>query len=138
MDEMMQSIDRRKLFIGAGASTLLAMPALAQQGAGDAKPVDAKPPTGMPAKRLSEVIADFVTGFDLEKAPPELIDRARIAVTDTIGVMLAGSRQEVSQILCDMVRAEASTPAASIVGQSLRASPQLAALAACPATYVKS
>ena len=126
---VMQSIDRRKLFIGAGASTLLAMPALAQQGTVDAKPVDAKPPTDLPAKRLSEVVADFVTGFDLEKAPPELIDRARIAVTDTVGVMLAGSRQEVSQILCDMVRAEASTPAASIVGQSLRASPQLAALA---------
>ena len=131
---VMQSIDRRKLFIGAGASTLLAMPALAQQGtrdakSGDAKPVDAKPSAGIPAKRLSEVIADFVTGFDLEKAPPELIDRARVAITDTIGVMLAGSRQEVSQILCDMVRAEASTPAASIVGQSLRASPQLAALA---------
>ena len=51
MDEMMQSIDRRKLFIGASASTLLAMPALAQPGAGDAKPVDAKPPAGMPAKR---------------------------------------------------------------------------------------
>ena len=103
---VMQSIDRRKLFIGAGASTLLAMPALAQQGtrdakSGDAKPVDAKPSAGIPAKRLSEVIADFVTGFDLEKAPPELIDRARVAITDTIGVMLAGSRQEVSQRICD-------------------------------------
>jgi 2-methylcitrate dehydratase PrpD len=43
--------------------------------------------------------------------------------------MLAGSRQEVSHILCDMVRLEGSAPSASIVGQSLRASAQLAALA---------
>ena len=130
MDEgKVQSIDRRKLFLGVSASTLLAMPAVAQQSTGDARPVDAKPSAGNPPKRLSEMIADFVTGFDLKTAPPELIDRARVAITDTIGVMLAGSRQEVSQILCDMVRAEASAPAASIVGQSLRASPQLAALA---------
>jgi 2-methylcitrate dehydratase PrpD len=57
------------------------------------------------------------------------VDRARVALTDTVGVMLAGSRQEVSHILCDMVRLEGSAPSASIVGQSLRASAQLAALA---------
>lgn len=131
MDEgdVMQSIDRRSLLLGASASPVLAMPVLAQQSTGDAKPLEAKPPAGIPAKRLSEVIADFVTGFDLKAAPQELIDRARVAITDTVGVMLAGSRQEVSQILCDMVRAEGSAPAASIVGQSLRASAQLAALA---------
>ena len=112
MDESsrMQSIDRR-LFLGAGASTLLAMPALAQQGVTPTKPAEAKPetkpaaPTG-DTKRLSQVIADFVTGFDLKTVPPVVIDRARVAITDTVGVMLAGSRQEVSHILCDMVRLE--------------------------------
>ncbi|HEY6259549.1 MAG TPA: MmgE/PrpD family protein [Xanthobacteraceae bacterium] len=133
-----QSIDRR-LFLGAsvmgasilgtGASTLLGVPALAQQGPADSKQVDVKPSAGINAKRLSEVIAEFVTGFDLKTVPPELIDRARVGITDTVGVMLAGSRQEVSAILCDMVRHEGSAPSASIVGQSLRASPQLAALA---------
>ena len=102
---------------------------MAQQGLADAKQVDAKASAGIPAKSLSEVVADFVTGFDLKAAPPELIDRARVGITDTVGVMLAGSHQEVSQILCDMVRREGSAPAASVVGQALRASPQLAALA---------
>jgi 2-methylcitrate dehydratase PrpD len=130
VQDLMQSIDRR-LLLGAGASTLLAMPVLAQQSPSDSKPVDAKPSgsININAKRLSEVIADFATSFDLKTAPPELIDRARVGITDTVGVMLAGSRQEVSQILCDMVRHEGSAAAASIVGQSLRASPQLAALA---------
>jgi hypothetical protein len=47
MDDRMQSIDRR-LFLGAGASTLVGLPALAQQNAsgegaklGEAKPAGA-------------------------------------------------------------------------------------------------
>jgi 2-methylcitrate dehydratase PrpD len=131
MDEQMQSIDRR-LFLGAGASTLMGLPALAQQGTGAeaAKPSEPKPAvTAGQAKRLGQVIAEYVVGFELKDAPPEVISRARVAFTDTVGVMLAGSRQEVSHILCDMVRLEGSAPSASIVGQSLRASPQLAALA---------
>jgi 2-methylcitrate dehydratase PrpD len=81
------------------------------------------------APKLSAVIADFVTGFDLAAAPPQAIARARIAFADTVGVMLAGSRQTVAGIVVDMVKAEGGTPAVSVVGQSLRTTPQLAALA---------
>jgi 2-methylcitrate dehydratase PrpD len=80
-------------------------------------------------KTLSERLAEFIAGFDLTRVPPEVIDRARIAFVDTVGVMLAGSREEVSRLACDMVRAEGAAPAATVVGQSLRTSPQLAALA---------
>jgi 2-methylcitrate dehydratase PrpD len=133
MDESnrMQLIDRR-LFLGASASTLLAMPALAQNESKSAeiKPAEVKPSaSALDGKRLSQVIADFVTDFELKSAPPVVIDRARVAIIDTVGVMLAGSHQDVSHILCDMVRLEGATPSASIVGQSLRTSPQLAALA---------
>src|SRR5580704_16210104 len=119
-----QSIDRR-LFLGASASTLLAMPALAQNEAkpDEAKPGETKPAAPAPdAKRLSQMVAEFVAGFDLKTVPQVVIDRARVAITDTVGVMLAGSRQDVSHILCDMVRLEGATPSASIVGQSLRTS----------------
>jgi 2-methylcitrate dehydratase PrpD len=134
MDEPMQSIDRR-LFLGAGASTLVGLPALAQQGgeapkASEPKSAEIKPAAAAgQGKRLGQVIADYVVEFELKDAPAVAVDRARVAFTDTVGVMLAGSRQDVSHILCDMVRLEGSTPAASIIGQSLRASPQLAALA---------
>ena len=37
----------------------------------------------------SDRIAAFITDFDLEDAPAELIDLAEIAFVDTIGVMLA-------------------------------------------------
>ncbi len=116
----MTLLDRRR-FIGAGALALAGVPrlALAQEasrGAGE-------------AKRLSEIIAEFVVGFDLKDVSPLAIERTRLAFIDTMGVMLAGSRTHVAGIAYDMVKAEGSAPAASIVGQSSRASPQLAALA---------
>ena len=80
-------------------------------------------------RKISQLIADYVAGFDLKAAPPIALDRARIAFIDTIGVMLAGSHEQVSRIVVEMVKAEASAPQATVVGTSQRASPQLAALA---------
>ena len=75
------------------------------------------------------MLAEFVVGFDIKQVPPEVIERARVAFIDTIGVAVAGSHEEVSHIVAEMVKAEGSAPQCTIVGQSLRASPQLAALA---------
>ena len=58
-----------------------------------------------------------------------VIERARVAFIDTIGVAVAGSHEEVSHIVAEMVKAEGSAPQCTVIGQSLRASPQLAALA---------
>jgi len=82
----------------------------------------------------SDRIAAFITDFDLEDAPAELIDLAEIAFVDTIGVMLAGSREPAARIVCDMVAADGSAPAAGVVGRALKTSPQNAALANGTAT----
>jgi len=122
MGEGGSGIDRR-LLLGAGALTLAGLPsgALAQRaGTGGAMPE---------ARRISEIIAEFVVGFDVKAVPQPVIDRARAVFIDTIGVMLAGSHEEVSHLVVEMVQAEASAPQASVVGQGLRASLQLAALA---------
>ena len=74
-------------------------------------------------------MVDFIAGFDLKQAPALAVERARTAFIDTVGVMLAGSRSEPAGIVLELVRAEGAKPAVSIVGQSLRSSPQLAALA---------
>ncbi len=119
-------IDRRTL-LGAGAAAIVAMsPA---RGAEVKAQLGVGATPAVPARKLSELIADFVVGFDLKSAPPLAIERTRLAFTDTIGVMLAGSREHVAQIACEMVKQEGSAPAAGVVGQSFRASPQLAALA---------
>ena len=126
------SIDRR-LFLGAvGALTLLGQPALAQDGKSEAKQ-DAK--ADAVAKRLSDTIADFVVGFDPKSLPPLAIERARLAFIDTLAVMLAGSRQRL-RIVCEMIRQEGAAPKVSVVGQSLRTSRQLAALANGVAAHI--
>ena len=121
---MSAEIDRRML-LGAGAAGLLA----AAQTARAEEAKTPTPPATPGGKKLSELIADFVVGFDLKDAPPLAVERARLAVTDTMGVMLAGSQEKVARLACEMVKAEDSAPTCAVVGQSFRASPQLAALA---------
>src|SRR6478672_4191874 len=79
--------------------------------------------------RLAARIAEFSTGFDLAKAPPLAIERARTAFVDTVGVTLAGSTEKAAGLIRDMVHVEGAAPAVSVIGSSLRTSPQLAALA---------
>jgi 2-methylcitrate dehydratase PrpD len=112
------SVDRR-LFLSVAAGAMLGAngPAFAQQPKPEAK------------AKLSELVAQFITGFDLKAAPPAAIEQARVAFVDTMGVTLAGSQTEPAKLVCEMVRAEGAAPAVSVVGQSLRTSPQLAALA---------
>jgi 2-methylcitrate dehydratase PrpD len=123
------SIDRRLLLGAAGALTVLGQPVLAQDAKTEAKP-DAT------AKRLSDKIADFVVGLDPKSLPPLAIDRARLAFIDTLAVMLAGSREAGSELVCEMVRQEGAAPKVSVVGQSFRTSPQLAALANGVAAHI--
>ena len=117
-------IDRR-LFVGGSALTLVGISnALAQQPKGDAPKT-----TEADSKKLAQIIAEYIVGFDLKTVPRLVIDRARVFFTDSIGVMLAGSHEEVSHLVYEMVKAEGAAPSATIVGQSWRSSPQLAALA---------
>ena len=127
------SIDRRLFLGGPGALILLGQPVLAQDAKSEAKP-DAK--ADAIVKRLSDTIADFVVGFDTTSLPPLAIERARLAFIDTLAVMLAGSREEGSQIVCEMVMQEGAGPKVSVVGQSFRTSPQLAALANGVAAHI--
>jgi 2-methylcitrate dehydratase PrpD len=117
------SIDRR-LFLRASALTLGAATGL--PGLASAQP---SAPAGRDGKQVRRLLAEFIAGFELKNAPPEALDRARVAFIDTMGVMLAGSREEVSHLVVDMVKLEGATAQASIIGQSIRTSPQLAALA---------
>jgi 2-methylcitrate dehydratase PrpD len=123
------TIDRRLLLGGAGA-TLLGGPAFAQETKQEMRSADSG------AKKLSDTIADFVVDFDLKSLPPLAIERARLAFIDTLAVMLAGSREQGSEIVCEMVRQEGAAGKVSLVGQSFRTSPQLAALANGVAAHI--
>ena len=124
-DDQRNSLDRR-IFLSASTAAVVGLPSigLAQHSSAAAA---VAPNEG--GKKVSETIADFIVGFDLKNAPPTAIERARIAFVDTIGVMLAGSQLPPADIVCDVVKLQGSTPAATLVGRDLRASPPLAALA---------
>src|SRR4051794_35449852 len=118
----------RRWFLGAGACALVGLPhgAGAQQAAA---PATRGAMQQVDARRVSALIADFITTLDMKAVPQPVIERTRTVFIDTIGVMLAGSHEDVSHLMVEMVKAEASAPQATVVGHALRASPQLAALA---------
>ncbi|MEA2985385.1 MAG: hypothetical protein QOD94_1639 [Alphaproteobacteria bacterium] len=116
----------RRLFLaGSGALALMSGSgggAKAQDsGGGKAAPI--------PGQQLRQMLAEFVVAFDLKQVPPEVVELARLAFVDTVGVAVAGSHEEVAHIAAEMVKAEGSAPSCTIIGSSVRASPQLAALA---------
>jgi 2-methylcitrate dehydratase PrpD len=120
-------IDRR-VFLGATGALALA--------GGSAMAEETKPPDAKEARHLSDAIADFVAGLDPASLPPVAIERTRLAFVDTIAVMLAGSREEGTSIVCEMVQQEGAAPKVSVVGQPFRTSPQLAALANGVAAHI--
>ena len=48
---------------------------------------------------LTEKIANFVSGIRTEDIPQEALDKARMGMTDFIGVALAGSQEEVGRLI---------------------------------------
>jgi 2-methylcitrate dehydratase PrpD len=122
-------LDRRLFLAGTSALTLAGTAAMAQEPKAKGKGGSGKSAGAVDGKRVSQVITEFVTGFDLAKCPQPVIDRARAIFIDTVGVMLAGSHEEASHLAAAMVKAEGSVQQASIVQESFRASPQLAAFA---------
>jgi 2-methylcitrate dehydratase PrpD len=130
-DEGANSLDRR-IFVGAGTASILGLPSLALAQQQQPPRTGATTPAAATAgdgKTAGEMIADFIVGFDLKTVPPAVIERARVAIVDTVGVMLAGSQLPPADIACDIVKLAGSAPVATIVGRPLRAAPQLAALA---------
>ena len=113
----------RRLFLATTAASLLP----ASTDISQAQQPQRAPAASGPA--LAQGIAQFTLAFDLKSAPPELLERSRIAFIDTIGVMLGGAHEEVAALARDMIIAEASAPRATIASSALRASPQLAAMA---------
>ena len=107
-DRDIVSFDRRSI-LSAGAS----LAAMAATG-GQAMAQQAAPARS--AKKQAEMIAEFVSAYDLAKAPPELVERVRVAFVDTIGVMIGGAHEDVAKIARDMVAEEMSQARATVAG----------------------
>ena len=79
---------------------------------------------------MTEDIAGFVASFSLGTAPAELLPRVREAFLDSVGVMLAGSREESGQIAARWVRSQRADGKCLVIAQrDFRTSAANAALA---------
>ena len=76
---------------------------------------------------ISERLARFVA--ETEGVPQEAIAQAKRAVLDTLGVALAGSREESARAVAAWVREQGGRAEATVLGQGLRAPAPDAALA---------
>ncbi len=83
----------------------------------------------MVSSNLTLMIAEYVHEISYADLPQQAIANAKLAILDTIGVMFAGSRHQVGHIITDYVRASGAMGVSTVIGQPLRTSPELAALA---------
>ena len=78
---------------------------------------------------ITDTLARFVVETRTADIPREVIAGARNAVTDTVGVALAGTLEPVGEIALKWVREAGGKPQASCWGENLSASPAEAAFA---------
>lgn len=79
--------------------------------------------------RVTSMLAEFVGKSRFEECPPAAVDAARRAITDCLGVMLAGSIEPSARIVQRIAETEGGTPLATIVGTGRRTGGVWAALA---------
>ena len=73
-------------------------------------------------------LAAWAAGSAFPAMPPEVVGRARTAIIDTTGVILAGTTQPVTRIVAEVVAEDACRPLASQLGTGFKTSPENAAL----------
>jgi len=79
-------------------------------------------------KGVTQGIAEYLAAASLEDFPPEAVQAAKGAIIDCLACMLAGSQEPLADVLCDYVRVEGGTPAASVIGRGFKTSTPYAAL----------
>ncbi len=67
---------------------------------------------------LTAALAAFAVGLTIDDIPAIGIDRARIAIADCIGCILAGVTTAPARTLLEVLRADGGTPAAAVFGTS--------------------
>lgn len=77
---------------------------------------------------ISRELAEFVAGTPIKEIPREALDQAKRAILDTLGVTLAGCREEAATIVADRVQKACAGGNASVLGWPLRVSAEAAAL----------
>ncbi|MBI1885907.1 MAG: MmgE/PrpD family protein [Chloroflexi bacterium] len=78
---------------------------------------------------VTQTLARFVALTEAEVIPPEAVTEAKRAILDTLGVALAGCREESSGIVAEWVRQQGGVEEAGVWGHGFRTAAPQAALA---------
>jgi 2-methylcitrate dehydratase PrpD len=78
---------------------------------------------------MTRTLADFVTEVRFEDLPSEVVTTSKRAFLDTLGVILAGSREPCAGIVVDYCRTLEGSREATVFGTGLQTTAPLAALA---------
>lgn len=77
---------------------------------------------------ITSSIGQYLTAASIEDFPPDAVEAAKGAIADCLACTLAGSREDLADILHRYVAAESSAPVATVVGRGFRTSAANAAL----------
>src|SRR5687767_8921177 len=78
---------------------------------------------------ITRTLAEYVARTNYGDLPEEAVTRAKRAVLDTLGVMLAGAAEPCARIAAEVVAADGGNPVATVIGQGFSAPARAAALA---------
>ena len=77
----------------------------------------------------TRTLAEFIADTSIGDLPPPVVEAAKIAILDGVANMVAGSVQELADIIGRYVRDAGGSPQASVVGWGYRTNPPAAAFA---------
>ena len=77
----------------------------------------------------TELLARFIAGLRYDDIPQDVVDAAKIAITDGVSVMLAGAEQPLACIVTDYVRELGGAPHSSVAGFGFKTNAPSAAFA---------
>ena len=80
------------------------------------------------ATDLSSKVTEFTVGFHLDSAPAKVLENAKVAILDCLGVAVLATRQEIGTILLNFADNNIRTGPCTIWGTALKTTPRDAAL----------
>src|SRR5262245_26658844 len=115
------AISRRKFFDATGKYTVGSLAALGMLGIPYVN-FQARLPADQTGSSLISNLSRFIATMRYDTIPPTVLESAKIAVMDCLGVAVAGAREESAQITGRLARDEAAKEEATIYGQRFKSS----------------
>jgi 2-methylcitrate dehydratase MmgE/PrpD-like protein len=115
------AINRRKFFDATGKYTVGGLAALGMLGSPHLNS-QTRLTAEQAGSSLISNLSRFITTTRYDAIPPTVLESAKIAIMDCLGVAVAGAREESAQITARLARDESAKEEATIYGQRFKSS----------------